>query len=77
MASTAQTILNDSRCLMCNLPPGDVWYGILAVANAIANGDTPPVTPQEIITAANCYRCYVPPGGLPYAILKALQDIAA
>lgn len=75
MASTPASIENDVRCFACDLTPGAVWYAILAVANAIARGDTVPSDPATILNDAKCYMCYVSPGAVPYAILKALIDI--
>jgi hypothetical protein len=51
------------------------WYGLLAVLDALAQGDTVPSTAQQIVTAAECYSACIPRGLLPYALIVAVQNL--
>ena len=77
MPSTPQSILNDATCEICKIPPGLVFYAILAALNDLANGQTVPTDPQTLINEANCFLCLVPPGAVPYAILQAIMNLSA
>lgn len=48
--STPQSILNDSRCLLCNVPPGGVPYGILRSLVSISLSDNTQANVDVVIT---------------------------
>lgn len=77
MATPSQTLATAASCLSSCLPAGMAWYGLLAVLDAIGQGDTVPSTAQEIATAAACYSACIPQGLLPYALIVAAQNISS
>lgn len=75
-AVEAQPLITEANCLLCKIPPGAVWYVVLAVIDLINSGDTVPTDPDELMSAARCLQCEVPPGLVPYLILQSLIDFS-
>jgi hypothetical protein len=63
------------RCAVCGLAPGQVMYAILAVLDAINQGEPVPSTPSELMAAARCFENCLSPGMVPYAILASLVTL--
>ncbi len=74
-AGEAAALLADAKCDICYMPPGLVWYSIIAALIHIANGEAVP-TAQTLVSETGCLECVIPPGLVPYAILQALRDIS-
>lgn len=61
----------NAGCDLC-IPPGMVWYAVLAAVIDATNGDTVPDA-QTLMSELGCLTC-VPPGMVPYVILQALRS---
>ena len=77
MPCDTQTLLQDSACLSCDIPPGLVGYVALALMCAIRDGDTMACDSQTLLAQARCLQCDLTPGMLGFAQLAVLCDIAA
>jgi hypothetical protein len=71
-----QPFIDSGNCLFCKIPPGLVWFAILAALDDIANGRPMPSDPDELIAEARCFETCIPMGFVPYAILVALQNLS-
>lgn len=75
-ADEANALIADAKCDLSCLPPGLVWYAILAALIDVGNGN--PVPDATTLAAeANCLICYLSPGMLPYAILQAIRNVSS
>lgn len=72
-----QPFLDAAKCSWCKIPPGMVWYAVLAALIDVGNGDTVPTDPDAIMEQARCLECTIPPGFVPYAILAAVSGISS
>jgi len=68
--------LEAAKCSFQCIPPGMIWYAVLAALSDVANGDPVPTDTNEIIDEARCLSQCIPPGFLPYAILAAVSNIS-
>lgn len=73
----AQTLLNEAKCLECNLSPGMLPYvEIQLLIDMLLQVDpTADVTPEGLMERAKCWQCKVSPGMTPYIIAQLLCDI--
>lgn len=75
-AEEAQVLISESNCTSCKIPPGLIWYAILAALLDVANGNPVPADPQVLINEASCASCLIPQGLLPYTILEAIKGMS-
>ena len=75
-AIEAQPYIDAANCTWCTIPPGMIWYAVLAALIDVGNGDSVPTDPQELISEARCLECTIPQGFVPYAILAAISNIS-
>jgi|GEM_PF-2034991 len=68
--------LEAAKCSFQCIPPGMIWYAVLAALTDVANGDPVPTDTNEIIDEARCLSQCIPAGFLPYAILAAVSNIS-
>lgn len=68
--------LEAAKCSFQCIPPGMIWYAVLAALSDVANGDPVPTDTNEIIDEARCLSQCIPAGFLPYAILAAVSGIS-
>lgn len=73
-ATEARELLAGANCDLCNMPPGLVWYCVLAALLDAANGGTVPDA-QTLVSEANCLLCVIPPGAVPYAMIQAIRSL--
>lgn len=66
-----------ARCTFCNIPPGLIWYAILAALIDIANGDPVPTDTDELLNEARCLQSCIPHGLLPYTLLAAIEALSS
>ncbi len=71
-----QPYITAAQCSWCNIPPGMIWYAVLAALIDVGNGDPVPTDPSAIMEEARCLECNIPPGFVPYAILAAISNIS-
>src|ERR1041384_5520300 len=74
-ADEASALLADAKCDLSCLPPGLVWYAILAALIDVSNGVAVPDA-STLASEANCLLCVIPPGAVPYAMLQAIRGIS-
>jgi hypothetical protein len=67
--------IDAAKCSWCKIPPGMIWYAVLAALIDVGNGDTVSTDPNVIMDEARCLECAIPAGYLPYAILAAISNI--
>ena len=75
-AAEAQELITAAECEFCTIPPGLIWYTVLAALIDKGNGNPVPSDPQALIAEAQCLECVIPAGLLPYTILEAIRDLA-
>ena len=63
-------------CQFHCIPPGAIWYAILAALIDISNGDDVPTDVNELLDQARCLENCIPPGLVPYQILTALMGLS-
>lgn len=74
MAALAPEPVN--ACEFHCIPPGAIWYAVLAALIDISNGDDVPTDVNTLLEQARCLECEIPPGLVPYQILTALRGIS-
>ena len=74
-ADEANALIADAKCDLSCLPPGLVWYGILAALLNVSNGNPVPDA-TTLASEANCLMCVLSPGMVPYAIIQAIRGIS-
>src|SRR5947207_14683055 len=75
-ADEANALIADAKCDLSCLPPGLVWYAILAALIDVGNGNAVPDA-TTLASEANCLLCVISPGMVPYAILQAIRGISS
>jgi len=60
----------------CCLPPGDLWFGVLAALIAVSEGDPMP-TVDELNEQIACLKCAVQSGDVPLLILGAVSAVSS
>jgi hypothetical protein len=58
------------------IPPGAIWYAILAALIDISNGDDVPTDVNTLMSEAACLENCIPPGLVPYQILTAIMGLS-
>jgi hypothetical protein len=76
VAIDSQPLIDDAVCLQCKIPPGMVWYAVLAALVDITNGDPVPTDAEELMDEARCLYSCIPVGYVPYAILGAISGLS-
>lgn len=73
----AQDLLNEAKCLECQLAPGMLPYvEIQLLINMLLQvNPTADVTPEHLMEQAKCWQCKVSPGMAPYVIAQLLCDL--
>ena len=71
-----QPYISAATCEFCKIPPGMIWYAVLAGLIDVGNGDPVPTDTNELMEEATCLFQCIPAGYLPYAILAAVSNIS-
>ena len=71
-----QPYINAATCDFCKIPPGMIWYAVLAGLIDVGNGDPVPTDTNALMEEATCLFQCIPAGYLPYAILAAVSNIS-
>src|SRR6266550_1735438 len=75
MAAIAPQPVIDAAQPWCCLPPGDLWFGVLAALIAVGEGDPMP-TLAELNADIACLKCTVQSGDVPLLILGAIATLS-